>query len=133
MSGDRDLPDCPVVAGTHGTEIARRMLFKSVTTDTPGEYKCHSAKTFQLFSPKEKASMGKISLFVFRGIAKTCPPILGKFDAEKDSLIWELPLPASDDWQTALQMYANTSLQELRHALTRRGPQRGRSSSQLQG
>ena len=114
---DRDIPNCPSLSGTWGTEISRRMLFKSAPTDIAGEYKCHSVKTFQLFTKKEQAKVGKMTVYMFRDIAKACPPVLGRFDEGQDSLLWKLPDDPSAEWKSALLEYANTAAHPLRNSL----------------
>jgi hypothetical protein len=116
---DRDLPGRPSVNGTKGTAFARRMLFKSSATDIEGEYACSATKTFTLYTHSEKASMGKVSVFLFRDIAKACPSQIGQFDAQKDALIWSLPSEPSEEWKLALLQYANTTVASLRDGLVR--------------
>jgi len=132
LGADHDHPDCQKVEGTTGTDIARRMLFKSVPTENKGEYKCHTMKTFQMFTPKEKTKIGKMTVFIFREIAKVCPPVLGTFNVAQDSLIWHIPSDPSDEWTNALKQFANTKAQPLRDMLKTvgmraGGPRRGRS------
>ena len=114
---DRDLAGCPSVAGTKTTEIARRMLFKATATDNPGEYKCHTFKAFSLFTKKEQEKVGRVSVYVFRDIAKACPPALGRFDDKQDSIIFTVPDDLTDEWHAGLLDLANTMHKSLDEAL----------------
>lgn len=132
LSEDRDLEGCTHVNGTWGTEIARRILFRSQPVGVSGEHKCHSMKTFQLFTPKERARVEKVPVSVFREIAKLCPAVLGKFDTELDALVWCLPDELTDELVSALQDYANVKPQSLKDSMKTcgsrpGGPRRSRS------
>ena len=108
-SDDRDLPGCQSISGTWTTEIVRRMLFKSAPTDTPGEYKCHSTKTWQLFPGKGKTKIGKLIVYAFKEFAKLCPPEIGRFDGDQDSLMWKMPDEPDAECQRVLTEYANVA------------------------
>ena len=122
---DRDLAGCPSVAGTKTTEIARRMLFKATATDNPGEYKCHTTRVWSLFTKKEQEKVGRVSVYVFRDIAKACPPALGRFDDKLDSIIFTVPDELTDEWHACLLDFANTKQKSLEEALKMVGKKGG--------
>ena len=95
--------------------------------ETPHEYKCHATRVWHLFSKKDQALMGKLTVAHFRAIAGACPATLGQFDADADSLIYTVPTEPSEEWSDALAHFANMTARELTTALkvsSRRGGSR---------
>ena len=113
------------MAGTKTTEITRRMLFKATATDNPGEYKCHTTRVWSLFTKKEQEKVGRVSVYVFRDIAKACPPALGRFDDKLDSIIFTIPDELTDEWHACLLDFANTKQKSLEEALKMVGKKGG--------
>ena len=93
---DKDLPGCPLVKGTTTTEIARRMMCKAVPTGVPNEYKVCAVTAWKLFTKKEHAKVGKLTVYAFRDVAKACPAIIGEFDASIDALVFTIPGEQTD-------------------------------------
>ena len=117
---ERDLPNCPQCRGARTTEIARRMLTKSTAQGDGGEYSVHTIKVWKLFTAKEiKARSIEVKVHTFREIAKACPPALGRYDADSDSLVFTVPSEPSDEYKDALAQYANMTPPRLASDLAR--------------
>ena len=131
---DRNLFGCPIVNGTTGTEVARRILGKGLPTTTPNEYKCPASKAFQLFTKKEQEKgVGKVSVYHCRDIMKECPITIGKFSELEDALVFQVPSEASEEFDVALAEYANTTsealLRCLRTVVKKGGARRGSAAA----
>lgn len=117
LGEERNLPGVPEVEGIKHTAIARRMLLKGVRADEPDEFRINSHRVFTIFTPKEKALFGKLTLATFRSIAKSCPPKLGKFEEETDDFVYTIPVAEGDGLSMALRTFANAPHGLIRSAL----------------
>ena len=100
----------------------------------PGVFKIHAMHCHRLFTATGHKKIGKINCQVFRVIAKACPPALGRFDEESDSLIVEMPVVFEDVHKMALKSFCRMTPDTWKTAVTlkqaqnRGGPHRNRAS-----
>ncbi|CAK0893336.1 unnamed protein product, partial [Prorocentrum cordatum] len=93
---DSDLEGVAKVENVKGTEIARAILWKAVRgrrAEDSGELEIPANKTWALFPARvmKDRRIGKISVHVFREVARARPGVLGRFDDESDALIVKDP------------------------------------------
>ena len=110
-------------------------MFKATETSEKGEYKVHATAIWKIFSRKESTDRdikGRLSVILFRELAKACPPVLGKFDEDSDSLLFKMPSDETEGWKLGLSLYANVTEAELRAAFAhqdkRGGPRKKRQA-----
>ena len=129
---DRDFPGVPEVPGIKHTAIARRMLEKGVATGEPDEFKLNAHRVFTIFSAKEKNVFGKLSVTIFRDIAKSCPPLLGRFEDATNDFYFTIPAAEGEgpgSVAMALRTFANATHGLVRSALCTRPTQRRRGGN----
>jgi hypothetical protein len=79
------------------TEVVRRCLLKSVRDSgegsQPDTFKRHTVHIYRMLPKKEKEhrDIAALNTFWVREVFRKCPAVLGKFDADSDSLAVVLP------------------------------------------
>ena len=125
LGEDRELEGVTTVDNVMGTEIARAIPWKGIRgrrEADSGELEIPANKTWALFPAKvvKERKMGKISVHVFREVARACPGVLGRFDEEADALIVkERPVSGEggQDVAAALADFANCKLDDFVNAV----------------
>lgn len=129
VDNDTNIIGAPCVTGVKTTAFARRMLFKADATDDLCGFKCPAARVWRLFTKKEMQSCGRLSLHLFREIAKLCPETIGKFSEDADALLFVVPSNPSAAWAKDLLDFANTTPQHLRATLSMKDTRGGARKS----
>ena len=115
VSTDMDHDGLVMAMALKHTEIARRILMKAdLKEGTADSYTVHAKIIFKIFEKKEIQGSLKPSIKWFRAIAKNCPEVIGKFKEAEDVLEFSLPEEPNEDLETALQTFANTSVNSLK-------------------
>ena len=71
-------------------------MCKAMSMGVPNEYKVCAVTAWKLFTKKEHEKVGKLTVYVFRDIAKACPAIVGEFDVSMDALVFTVPGEQTD-------------------------------------
>ena len=102
-------------------------------TEDPFKFEVKTIQVFSIFRGKERAQVGKESVFLFREVARACPAVLGEYDNRMDSLVFNVPAEPSAEWRAALRKFANVSESDLRVALRQEETRGGRRQPRRAG